>query len=356
MKEKIAAIMFVDIMNSSEYANVMSTANYHNFIIKSLQAICADEEAYFLTTHPEYRGLPEYPSREEMQTEFNCQFITVGDEIRVFLYSGNEWADTNNLMEIGIRLKLRWLFSEFNKTRIKQNKPPEELAVGIHTGPIVIEDNKPEGFAMNVGKRIEGECRNGQLCRILFHGNSVNYIQAFQSRSVGKYSIEPQFSDVWTFSGKGIAQEIPIRELKYFTFLGQSEVLRFLDVDPKYFIKHLFAAATMAPYPHFIYSTILSALQKLGIDNYTNIHIEDLCRKVYSYLQYEDILDLIIEVYEYRYTNNYKTMQIKDKVALMQNFYNWAKEDSFKYRYLMEDIVKEQNKLSQHFKHLPSKL
>ncbi len=48
MKEKIAAIMFVDIMNSSEYANVMSTSNYHNYIIKSLQAICAEEAAYFM--------------------------------------------------------------------------------------------------------------------------------------------------------------------------------------------------------------------------------------------------------------------------------------------------------------------
>ncbi len=356
MEEKIAGIMFADIMNSSEYANVMSTANYHNFIIKSLQAICADEAAYFLSTHPQYRGLPEYSTRDQMAEEYNCQFRTVGDEIRVFLHSGDEWADTNHLMEIAIRLKLRWLFCEFNKTRIKQNKPPEELAIGIHTGPVLIEENKPEGFAMNVGKRIEGECRNGALCRILFHANSVNYIQSYQKRPNAAFFVEPHFSDVWTFTGKGIAQEIPIRELKYFTFLGQSEVLRFLDIDPKYFIKHLFAASTLAPYPHFIYSTLLSALQKLGIDDYTFNYIEDLCTKVYQYLRYEDILDMIVQVYEYRYRNSFKTMSTKQKVAFLQSFHSWAAENDFKYRYLEEDIRKEQHRLSTYFKHLPTKI
>lgn len=355
MREKIAAIMFVDIMNSSEYANVMSTANYHNFIIKSLQSICADEAAYFMETHPTYQALPDYSTREDSKAEYSCQFRTVGDEIRVFLYSGNEFADTNNLMEIGIRLKLRWLFSEFNKTRIKQNKPPEELAIGINTGPIVIEENKPEGFAINVGKRIEGECRNGRMCRMVLHANSVNHIQAYQKRSANKFSIEPHFSDVWTFSGKGIAQEIPIRELKHFTFSGQAEVLRFLDIDPKYFIKHLFAAANLAPFPHFITSTMLSALQKLGIDDYTYSHIEDLSSRIYSYLENDEILDMIIQVYEYRYIKTYKTLGAKEKIAFLQKFYRWANKNKFKYRFLLEEINKEQSRLSSNFKHLPTK-
>ncbi len=357
MKEKIAAIMFADVMNSSEYANVMSTANYHNFIIKSLQSICTDEAAYFASQHPSnYKPLPEFSSRDQMREEFTCQFRTVGDEIRVFLYSGDEWADTNNLLEVAIRLKLRWLFSEFNKTRIKQNKPPEELAIGIHTGSVVVEENKPEGFALNVGKRIEGECRNGRECRIVLHANSVNYIQSYQNRPASKFSIAPQFSDVWTFSGKGIAQEIPIREVKYFTFMQQAEVLRFLGVEPTYFIKHLFAASNTTPYPHFIYSTILSALQKLGIDDYTSDYIETICRKVYRYMNYGEILDLIIQVYEYRYRAHYKSLNTKEKVTFLEQFYHWAKEDEFQYRYLMEDIVREQNKLAQNFKHLPTKL
>ncbi|RJO73960.1 MAG: hypothetical protein C4523_01530 [Myxococcales bacterium] len=353
--EKIAAIMFADIMNSSEYANVMSTTSYHNFIIKCLQGICADEAVYFNSAHPEYKPLPEFSTPEQLNQDYTCQFRTVGDEIRVFLYSGDEYADTNNLLEIAVRMKLRWLFSDFNKTRIKQNKAPEDLAIGIHTGPVVIESNKPEGFAMNVGKRIEGECRNGNLCRILLHANSVNFIQAYQKRQGVKCFLAPQFSPVWTFSGKGIAQEIPIRELKFFTFLGQSEVLRFLDVDPKYFIKHLFAASTQAPYPHFIYSTILSALQKLGIDDYTFSYIEDLCTKVYQYLPFDDILDLIIQVYEYRYKNNFKTMGIKEKLDFLQMFYRWTKENDFGYRFMMEDILKEQAKLAGSFKRLQPK-
>lgn len=354
MKEKVAAILFADIMNSSEYANVMSTANYHNFIIKTLQSICDDEAAYFQSIHPEYKALPEYSPRESAE-DYSCQFRTVGDEIRVFLYSGNEWADTNNLMEIAIRLKLRWLFCEFNKTRIKQNKPPEELAIGINTGPVVIEENKPEGFAINVGKRIEGECRKGELCRILFHTRSVTYINMYQSQAAAKYFVSPHFSDLWTFSGKGIAQQIPIRELKYFTFMGQAEVLRFLDVDPKYFIKHLFAAASMAPYPHFIYSTILSALQKLGIDENTYRYIEDICTKIYQYLRYDEILDLIIQVFEYQYSRSYKEMGTKEKIKFLHTFYDWAKENDFKYRYLLEDIKKEQGRMQLHFKHLPQK-
>jgi len=355
MKEKVISIMFCDIMNSSEYANVMSTANYHNFIIKSLQSICADEAAYFSKIHPEYQSLPEYSGRDGIQKEFTAQFRTVGDEIRVFLYSGDEWADTSNLLEIGIRLKLRWLFAEFNKTRIRQNKPPEDLAIGIHTGPTVIEENKPEGFALNMGKRIEGECRNGQLCRILLHSNCINYLQTYQGRKNANHMIMPHFSDVWTFEGKGISQEIPIRELKYFTFFGQSEVLKFLDVDPKQFIKHLMAAANLAPFPHFIYSTLLSALQKLGIDDYTSNYIEDLCAKIYIYMKYGDILDTIIQVYEYRYKQGFRAMGPREKSEFLQNYYSWAKEDDFKYRFLIDDIKKEQTRLGANFKHLPTK-
>ena len=356
IREKVAAIMFCDIMNSSEYANVMSTANYHNFIIKSLQEICADEAAYFASIHPEYRPLPEFSSRDDLQNEFHCQFRTVGDEIRVFLYSGHEAADTCALVEVGIRLKLRWLFCEFNKTRIKQNKPPEELAIGINTGPVVIEDNKPEGFALNVGKRIEGECRKGQFCRILLHSNSVNYIESYIDRPNSLYTIKPEFSEVWTFEGKGISQQIPIRELKHFNFLGQAEVLRFLDIDPKYFIKHLLSAANMAPYPHFIYSVLLSALQKLGIDDYTASYIEDLCKKIYKYMRFDEILDLIVQVYEYRYRQHYKAMPGKERAEFLLAFYRWAKENEFKYRFLIDDIQKEQSRLGNFFRHLPSKV
>ena len=356
MQEKVAAILFADIMNSSEYANVMSTTNYHLFIIKSLKEICADEEAYFCGTSPQYKPLPNHPTKEQLeQTDYNCQFRAVGDEIRVFLYSGNEDADTNYLAEIAIRLKLRWLFCEFNKTRVKQNKPPEELAIGINTGPVIIEENNPEGFSINVGKRIEGECRNGTQCRILAHANSVNYIQAFQRKPNARISSEMFFSDVWTFSGKGIAQEIPIRELKFFNFLGQAEVLRFLDVDPKFFIKHLFASANMAPYPHFINSTLLSALQKLGIDDNTFGHIEDICKRVYSYLQDDEILDMIIQVFEYRYRKFFKIMGAREKILFLQAFYNWSQKNEFRYRYVIEDIQKEQGRMVGSFKHLPNR-
>ncbi len=351
MQEKVASILFADIMNSSEYANVMSTSNYHNFMIKTLKAICEDEENYFISLHPEYRPLSA--KGDKKNEEFNCQFIAAGDEIRVFLYSGDEWADTNHLMEIAIRLKLRWLFCEFNKTRVKQNKSPEELAIGLNTGPVIIEENLPEGFAINVGKRIEGECRNGTHCRILFHSKSANYIQSYQKRKNANFFITPHFTAGWTFSGKGISQQIPIKELLYFTFEGQAEVLRMLDIDPKVFFKHLFAAASMAPYPHFIYSTILSALQKLGIDDYTSNYLEEISSKVYQYMKHDEILDVIIQIYEYRYANGFKTMSSKAKVGFLHDFFRWAKKDRFQYRYLLEDIQREQHKLQSGFRHLP---
>ncbi len=352
MQEKITTIMFCDIMNSSEYANVLSTTNYYRYIVKELKRICAEERDYFVAHHPEYTTLPSHIAPDS-NTEYTCQFSAVGDEIKVVFYSGDEWKDAFNMMECAIRLKLRWLFGEFNRNRISQNKAPEDLAIGINTGPLVIEEYEPEGFSMNVAKRIEGECRNGKYCRILAHANTVNYISAYLAREDAVSMVDAHFSDVVTFSGKGIAQEIPRKEIKYFLFSSQAEVIKILGVDAKEFIRHLFAASAMAPYPHFINSVLLSTLHKLGIDNYTFKYIEDLGTTMYKYFKSMDILDLIIEIYDYQYREMYKDLSTRQKADFLQGWYMWAKENEFRYRYLLDEILKEQNRMTSIFKHLP---
>jgi|GEM_PF-4402244 len=354
MQEKIATIMFCDIMNSSEYANVLSTTNYYKYIIKELKRICYEERDYFVSRHPEYIPLPKRVQTDD-NTEYNCQFSAVGDEIKVVFYSGDEWKDAFNIMECAVRLKLRWLFGEFNRNRILQNKPPEDLAIGMNTGPLIIEENEPEGFSMNVAKRVESECRNGTFCRILIHANTVTYIDAYLQRPDTEGMVDASFDDVVTFSGKGIAQEIPRREIKYFLFSGQAEVLKLLDVDAKYFIRHLFAAGAMAPYPHFIYSVLLSTLHKLGIDNYTFKYIEDLGTKMYKYFESPDILELLIEIYEYRYREMYRDLTPTQKAEFMAAWYSWCRKDEFKYRFMLDEILKEQSKMTTYFKHMPTR-
>jgi class 3 adenylate cyclase len=82
------------------------------------------------------------------------------------------WADVlDTAISIALDIKRRWMLSEFNKERIGTEKHTSDIAVGIHFGQVWINkkgNNKyqPEGYAINLTKKIESHSREGAFTHI----------------------------------------------------------------------------------------------------------------------------------------------------------------------------------------------
>ena len=82
------------------------------------------------------------------------------------------WTDgIDTAISISLDLKRRWTLSKFNKERIVTEKHTFDIAVGIHFGQAWINKKsnnefQPEGYAINLTKKIESHSREGAFTHI----------------------------------------------------------------------------------------------------------------------------------------------------------------------------------------------
>ena len=153
--------MFVDIAGASEVSNHLTTEDYAGFVRtfqKMFQNTCAKYIARWLSEH-----------------EKTIDVDARGDEGIFMAYPEDEAAIATIIdvvIHVALELKREWLVGNWNKTnRIDQGILPVDIAVGIHVGPTYLtedSDNKlrPEGYAINLAKRIEASSRSGGYSRI----------------------------------------------------------------------------------------------------------------------------------------------------------------------------------------------
>lgn len=123
-------------------------------------------------------------------------------------------TDVAEALKLSLLIKYNWLLSEENLGQIGDKKKPYEIAIGINTGTVCIQkkqksqpDFEPEGYAINLAKRIEGESRKGSYSKIFVGENTYG----IYSESPGENPIRFQRQKVEPL--KGIAGNIRIYEL-----------------------------------------------------------------------------------------------------------------------------------------------
>jgi len=214
--ETFATVLLLDIMNSSEYANVLSVKDYYETFLREYnETVRRATEMYF----------SRYPGG--VYTTANYYVEVVGDEGRVFLFSDNPGRDVQAALDLAVLIKIAWINGDFNRARIRQNKAPEDLGVGINSGYLYIkEDRQLEGFGINLTKRIESHSRFGSVSKIMLHKTSRAILDRFVTENRiamrlpvnGREILLPQHY-FFRFTGnvelKGIAQPVPIYELQY---------------------------------------------------------------------------------------------------------------------------------------------
>ncbi len=196
-----ATVLFADIINSTGISGVQDPASY-NRMLTEYQALVFD----VITDHVrQYRYAPrEKLSERGTDTRIGREYEwdIAGDEARVFFYSDNAEYDVRSALQLAIKIKLAWLTSNFNFGAFDDKGVIFDLAIGAHTGKVIREvkdwrqrsnDVVPriDGFAINIGKKVEGFSRTSQLFKLCVSGNVRSILEQKRNFAV-KFSSDKQ--------------------------------------------------------------------------------------------------------------------------------------------------------------------
>jgi class 3 adenylate cyclase len=154
------AVLFMDLVASSEFASVLGLEEYARYV-DSFEQLCREQCAYFFEEVHKGKGWT-------VGRDYEFQFV--GDELVVFMHTTNARQNIYQLLTLAVTIKCGWLGTPLNARRLKLGAPSAELAAGIHIGNVWAQDTgvgyKKRGFSINVGKRIESASRDGQNFRV----------------------------------------------------------------------------------------------------------------------------------------------------------------------------------------------
>ena len=201
-------IMFTDIVGASEVSNYLSPARYKDFVLQFQRLfvdICRD---HFATT------LAAVAPEDRL-------FSARGDEGILMIYPKMPTEQMSGFIDdyiqIALELKRRWLYSEINRRSIRNGIVPIDLAIGIHIGQIyladVVEDGRavrrPEGYTINLAKRVEAYSRNGETTHIMVSEPAHGLLSRLADEKTYIFA-EPH-----TMAAKGFTRSIRAFEVKH---------------------------------------------------------------------------------------------------------------------------------------------
>ncbi|MHC4527013.1 MAG: adenylate/guanylate cyclase domain-containing protein [Planctomycetota bacterium] len=206
--ERDIVVLFADVVGCSEISNHAGHAGYNEFITRF--QVCFKD----VCTH--------YKREEYDESEYPFfQVDTRGDEgcLKIFVSKRDDLSrDIDVALNIALDLKRKWLFQRYNRERINRGLLPVDIAIGINAGKVWVNKEtdergrpryRPEGYALNLTKRIEGESRGGKFTHILLSESARG--QLYNLKDEPAYRFDVPFS----ITPKGIARDIKVFEVKH---------------------------------------------------------------------------------------------------------------------------------------------
>lgn len=235
-------ILFVDLVNSVAISNQIGYLEYDE-LINEFQACMYNTTNTFIKV-----GSP------------GSEIRVAGDQLAVFYYNPEEHSpkvhlgkDFSNaeesffdlqervftILKLAIKLKLNWQTSPINLERLKFQRKPYEIGIGIHIGPCVYSKRcyakkKIEGWAINFAKRIESYSRYGHYSRIITSKSMYEIINQAVRGNVLLAQRIFWHKHVPLESGnllKGLDENFTLYELKYYHRIGGISELSDTEVD-----------------------------------------------------------------------------------------------------------------------------
>ena len=194
------AVLFVDLVASSEFASVLGLKEYAEYV-DSFEQLCREQCTYFFE---------KFQKKQNWSRGRDYDWQFVGDELVVFLHTDNPRQNIYQLLALAITLKCGWLGTKLNAHRLEAGAPSAELAAGIHIGNVWARFDprtgyKKRGFAINVAKRIESASRDGQHFRI--------YVSDPAMKRVNRLMRNVIFSQRMMLPMKGVVVPIGVYEV-----------------------------------------------------------------------------------------------------------------------------------------------
>ncbi len=205
--ERSIVVLFADVVGCSEISNYKKIREYNIFINRfqeCFKKVCKHYEE------------KEYKVNERLYFDYQPR----GDEgcLKIFVPTRDDdlSKDIDIAINIALDLKREWLLEEDNRDRIKDGLLPIDLGIGIHSGKVFVNPNtegetggRPEGYAINLAKRIESESRTGKFSHIFVSESARQHL--YKLKDEGTY----KFDQAFTIRPKGISQHIKVFEIKH---------------------------------------------------------------------------------------------------------------------------------------------
>lgn len=201
-------VMFADVVGCSEISNHKGIEEYNKFISRFQECFINVCEHYQKEEYKDNESFFDYQVR--------------GDEgcLKIFVPGREDLSvDIDNAINIALDLKRKWLLGQDNKERIENGLLPVDIGIGIHSGKIIINPDgidkegkikyRPEGYAINLAKRIESESRGGKFSHVLVSESARGQLHSL------KDEFTYRFDDPFSIKPKGISRDIKVFEVKH---------------------------------------------------------------------------------------------------------------------------------------------
>lgn len=237
-EKRVATIMFVDLVGSSEVASLWKLEEY--------------SQNYLDEFHKKLNEALDYHKLEKKNKNLNDDFVDWdirGDQLSFIIASkqpdskgeSGESESTKSIRKdiikvfsLALGIKYRWLFNEATGIkRLEELKAPFEIAIGINTGEIILkeipdangEESKvsAEGYAINLAKRVESESRKGDLSNIFVSENTYGFYSDISGENILRF--KQQDKSVL----KGISGNVRIYELIFANLDEDDEIIKIPD-------------------------------------------------------------------------------------------------------------------------------
>lgn len=161
-----AAILFADLLNPGSMPKKSLTLQEYDEMIFDFQTTLS----LVTSSHMKDFGYIWDGKDSEWSIE--------GDEMRIFLYSGDLRYDVRNALILALKLKIGWLTSVFNQKIFMEGRPLSGISVGINCERVAKDVNPGyvrlgqgqyhiDGEAIRLTKRIESLARGGRVYQVM---------------------------------------------------------------------------------------------------------------------------------------------------------------------------------------------
>ena len=164
-KYALATILFADLLNPDELVKKLSLEEYDDMIVdfqNTMSLVASNHLRDF-----GYVGIG-----------MDSEWSVVGDELRVYLYSGDLRFDIRNALQLAVKLKLGWLASAFNQGILMEGRPVSRLSIGINCEEVTQDTTQKQirakrgqhpidKFPIHLTKQIEAIAREGKVYQVM---------------------------------------------------------------------------------------------------------------------------------------------------------------------------------------------